>query len=335
MAADRPYIAGDPVGLIDWKAFAKNEQLIVRQDEDHTPGTIRIIIDTSQSMAWPDQGVIDATRSVKELASAITKGELAWRITIAIVESYLADGNTIELYTANMQDFLTVNAANNSAIGPPNSTYSERHQLFDGIAGNGRRLRHKADLAQLADELLNDPGFTSGTYTLEKVSFHPSKSQMTYYVGDAIFLGRFRHLMPSADFGAADPTHSVSKRDNLAAAAGSFLASIDTLVHVLSSLERNPRWMNSKWGYSARPQKGNLPINSRRFSRPRSAFDSFRGRFLKGRGDLQSQVSAWCAELEKVVGRTGGHYLDVTEETVTQQFFADLLGDTYLQYHLN
>ena len=338
LAADRPYMAGDPVGLIDWKAFAKNEQLIIRQEEDRTPGTIKIIIDSSSSMAWPDSTIKDGANHPNDSPVPITKGELAWRITVAIIESYLRDGNIIELYNADLQTLLNSSAEETMRVRSSGDKLAKPAQLIDAVMQNGRRLRVRNDLSRLAEELLADPGFKTGNYTLQQINFTPVAGQRTYYIGDAIFLSASRKPLGGSSDSPNAAEGRQSKQVIQDAMGHSFLTSVDTLIHVLSTLERNPQWMNPKWGYSVEPQshihihRKSAPEKDGSFRRLRTATNSFRGRFLKGRGDLQAQVATWCLELEATLGKFGSHYVGVSEDNEIEPFFADLFDTPEEQF---
>jgi len=70
----RPYQAGDPVRLIDWRAFAKFDSLIVREERDDAPSDVIVSLDTSREMDWPP-------KSHPMFKGACTKIELAWRLS--------------------------------------------------------------------------------------------------------------------------------------------------------------------------------------------------------------------------------------------------------------
>ena len=53
-AAHRPYMAGDPARLVDWRVWAKTDQLYIREYEQETNLRGYLYLDTSRSMAYGD-----------------------------------------------------------------------------------------------------------------------------------------------------------------------------------------------------------------------------------------------------------------------------------------
>ena len=51
-AAHRPYMAGDPARLVDWRVWAKTDQLYIREYEQETNLRGYLYLDTSRSMAY-------------------------------------------------------------------------------------------------------------------------------------------------------------------------------------------------------------------------------------------------------------------------------------------
>ena len=49
----RPYIPGDPIDKIDWQAFARTDQLLVRQVRENAPGRVAIHLACGKSSFWP------------------------------------------------------------------------------------------------------------------------------------------------------------------------------------------------------------------------------------------------------------------------------------------
>src|ERR1700712_4857185 len=53
----RPYRAGDDLKYLDWKLFGRSDRLYTRQFRETTNLSVMIVLDTSASMAFPEQGV--------------------------------------------------------------------------------------------------------------------------------------------------------------------------------------------------------------------------------------------------------------------------------------
>jgi uncharacterized protein (DUF58 family) len=53
----RPYRAGDDLKYLDWKLYARSDRLYTRQFRETTNFSVMLALDTSASMAFPDEGV--------------------------------------------------------------------------------------------------------------------------------------------------------------------------------------------------------------------------------------------------------------------------------------
>ncbi|MDB4877892.1 MAG: hypothetical protein JWM41_4338 [Gemmatimonadetes bacterium] len=53
----RPYRAGDDLKYLDWKLFGRSDRLYTRQFRETTNLSVMIVLDTSASMAFPEQGL--------------------------------------------------------------------------------------------------------------------------------------------------------------------------------------------------------------------------------------------------------------------------------------
>ena len=97
----RQYQAGDPVHLIDWRAFGRTDQLILRQRREQAPQHVRIQVGLHDSMYWP--GSWPELKS--EISSApgtlphavINKSELAWRLALFMAYALLRRGDVVEI----------------------------------------------------------------------------------------------------------------------------------------------------------------------------------------------------------------------------------------------
>ncbi|MBC61192.1 MAG: hypothetical protein CMP11_01950 [Zetaproteobacteria bacterium] len=89
----RSYNKGDPLNMIDWRAFARNDNLIIRERHEETNGTTFIYCDLNSSMNWPDN---DTLQIIKK--KNIKKSELALRVSLNVAFLHLKAGNNIELY---------------------------------------------------------------------------------------------------------------------------------------------------------------------------------------------------------------------------------------------
>ena len=88
----RAYQIGDPVRLIDWKAYARNDQLIVREERDEAMAKVVIVLDGRDSMHWPDISV------EKEIGQNLMKKfSLAVRMALHLVYRHVRAGDKVRL----------------------------------------------------------------------------------------------------------------------------------------------------------------------------------------------------------------------------------------------
>jgi uncharacterized protein (DUF58 family) len=92
----RKYVSGDPVSMIDWKAFARTDSLIVRQQRDEASARIVIIIDIGDTMNWPNTE--DRLAMNEDVRNTISKTELAFRIAFWLAHTHLVSGDTVECW---------------------------------------------------------------------------------------------------------------------------------------------------------------------------------------------------------------------------------------------
>lgn len=94
----REYMAGDPVQLIDWKAYARTDQLIIREVRDEATARVFIGFDISESMQWPP--------SPSDLP---TKASVAYRLAFHLAHLHLRMGDLVELWVVDQQSFALPN----------------------------------------------------------------------------------------------------------------------------------------------------------------------------------------------------------------------------------
>lgn len=127
-AYTRPYSHGDPLGLIDWKVFAKSDQLLVREEHDESSARVLILIDSGSTMSWPDEAL--RTRISNPTASKL---ELALRV-----------GMNLSFIHFRMADFVKLLIWDGQGPDPkqmiPLRTASDVLTEFDRIKGAGFQL---------------------------------------------------------------------------------------------------------------------------------------------------------------------------------------------------
>lgn len=82
----RHYVPGDPVHLIDWKAFARTDEVIIREQRDEASAQVVIVVDFGDSMQWPD---------VADLPGKISKFEVAIRTALWLAHTHLVMGDSV------------------------------------------------------------------------------------------------------------------------------------------------------------------------------------------------------------------------------------------------
>jgi|GEM_PF-1216540 len=97
--SSRPYVKGDPVNLIDWKAYARTDQLIVREQRDEASARVVIGLEATTSMAWPTQEV-GASLVKRGVAVPPSKIEIATRLALNLAWIHLRQGDLVEIWFA-------------------------------------------------------------------------------------------------------------------------------------------------------------------------------------------------------------------------------------------
>ena len=88
----RSYLFGDPVSLIDWKAFGRTDQLIIREQRDEASIKTSVIVDLSDTMIWP----LSSEGHIPEKIP--TKLNIAMRIALHLSHLHLRMGDQIQLW---------------------------------------------------------------------------------------------------------------------------------------------------------------------------------------------------------------------------------------------
>lgn len=87
----RPYLYGDPIHMIDWKAYARSDHLIVREQRDEASIPVAIILDISESMQWPDQSGLNNFEIPSKL-------EIGMRISLHLCHIHLRMGDQVHYW---------------------------------------------------------------------------------------------------------------------------------------------------------------------------------------------------------------------------------------------
>jgi uncharacterized protein (DUF58 family) len=102
----RPYVPGDDVRHLDWRAYAKTDRLLLKEYEVETNLRTHIVLDCSGSMAYPEQA--DVGRMTKWDYSATVAACLAYLLT------HQQEGVGLTLFDHEIRKQLPVSASRSS-----------------------------------------------------------------------------------------------------------------------------------------------------------------------------------------------------------------------------
>ncbi len=145
----RLYSPGDPIQAIDWRAFARTDQLLIRQVRDESTAKVLIGIDLSESMNWPPEDL-----KQRSLANTVPKkSEIALRIGFFLGSLHLKMGDEVQIWAVVKDRDLSPSAR----LQPKSIT--ELRQLFTELETerfNGTltsRVFHQAHLERTRHDL--------------------------------------------------------------------------------------------------------------------------------------------------------------------------------------
>ncbi len=224
----RGYVAGDPVNLIDWKAFARNDQLIVRQQRHEASGRILMALDIGETMFWPDASVQVATNQTLP-----SKFQIALRLVSNLAYAHLRAGDQVTLLLLN-------------------DDVPSSYQMVAGI-------RSCQDIVRLFTQA-EASGFGRNTWHagLALLPYTPSSCDVLLVVSDAL-------------------------RPNYLTLLEQVQTRVRWLLHVLSTLETDSRWIKGSTSYFEDID------NSREFQGVELVTDAV----------LQAEVNDWMMRLEQ------------------------------------
>lgn len=97
--SSRHYFPGDPVRMIDWKAYARTDQLIIREERDEAKARVSIFVSHSPSMNWPDHTVSLDGREPRP-----KKIEIALRMAFHMAATHLQMGDDVWIWPVAPSD---------------------------------------------------------------------------------------------------------------------------------------------------------------------------------------------------------------------------------------
>jgi len=163
----REYQPGDAVSMIDWRAYARTNQLLVREVRDEASAHVICFLDTSSNMFWPDQ-------SVALPKDAPSKIEIAVRAAFYTAYQHLRLGDFVEIWL--------IDDAEQAVAKVPSRTPSDVIGSYSNIA----RL-----------------GFTEGAIQRTSIpaTFFPKKKDIGYWFGDGLAGSSWLSFLQAAKHG--------------------------------------------------------------------------------------------------------------------------------------
>ena len=130
----RPYVPGDELRNIDWKAFGKSDRLYIREFEEETSLRCMLLVDQSGSMAYRGDRAISLTQDANPAAAKGawwegTKQEYAAGLASALAYLLLSSQDSVGLITfdSKLRDYI-----------PPRSLPSHLQVLLTMMAQDRR-----------------------------------------------------------------------------------------------------------------------------------------------------------------------------------------------------
>lgn len=162
----RLYSPGDPLQAIDWRAFARTDQLLIRQVRDESTVKVTIGLDLSESMQWPPENA-----DYPALPHRIPKkSEIALRIGLFLCSMHLKMGDEVKMWVMfKDRDLLP------KALLQPKSN-AEIRQLF----------------LELESIKFSDKQFSN---IFQSNHLDQTPSDLAYWVGDALGAADFQQFL--------------------------------------------------------------------------------------------------------------------------------------------
>ncbi len=208
----RAYSHGDPVNLIDWQAYARTDELVVREHRDEASARVVIAFDSAPTLSWPLKEDIEFHGGIGD---AIAKSELAIRLALYFAHAHLTTGDTVTLAAINGTDGI-------QKLWSPKSP---------------------ADVQRVYEACLNQ-GFSSGIDSFMSANdFHRPGYDVAWVITDFLAEGFY--------LGGSSPTFHESSENSiqLNGLFDEIGAKVANIVHVFSWLERSSQWMDGATSY--------------------------------------------------------------------------------------
>jgi hypothetical protein len=234
----RVYNHGDPTHLIDWKLYARTDQLLLREHKDQTALFIGVCISYDKTMDWPTEEVAKGSMS---------KWEIACRVGFHLAYQHLNIGDRVKLYIKYEGSYYEVKLLSSSSV----------LKLFNSF-----------------DE----------DYSIEKLISFFSLSNLTSSKLDKFYF--LSDLIETQDFFEFDYFKSLSVK------------------HILSHLDMNQDWLDSKTFYASDESKNK----------------KIKGSALKKDDFLKNEIESWIQNVKSKLEPLESYYQLLTDETSLDEY---------------
>lgn len=161
----REYVPGDPIRLIDWKVFARTDQLIIREHHREAESRVIIAVDVASTMRWPDWSVpVEIQNGVPQ------KIEVALRVALHLAHLHLKVQDTV--YVVLTQDA----AFQQSKAFRPKSIL-QILQLYENLVAGRFDLNLAMEMASTLDVIPSANTLYWISDALENSDFQPALSK--------------------------------------------------------------------------------------------------------------------------------------------------------------
>lgn len=153
--SSRLYVKGDPVNLIDWKAYARTDQLIIREQRDEASARVVIGLEVTPTMRWAGP-ITSGVPLAAGNSTVVSKLDVGFRIAMNLAWLHLRQGDLVELWIADTES----------------SPWFTRRVRLRSPADAMAIFQHRLD-ADLLEHIPHDP-------------CSRRNSDVVYYVGDRL-----------------------------------------------------------------------------------------------------------------------------------------------------
>jgi uncharacterized protein (DUF58 family) len=107
----RPYVQGDDLRHLDWKAYARSDRLSIKRYEEETNLECTLVVDASASMAYPTEGA--SRTGAANSTDGLSKYDYACQAGMALAHVVLRerDGAALALFDHSLDRVLTASTS--------------------------------------------------------------------------------------------------------------------------------------------------------------------------------------------------------------------------------